>query len=164
AISVDLLLSSSQAGSLVTFTLIGAVVGGILFGILSDYMCRLNVLSFTILLFALFTGLCSLAQGYWDLLVYRTIAGLGLGGEFGIGMALVAEACPAETRARVSSYVGLGWQGGVLAAAIATPILLPVIGWRGMFLLGILPAVAAYFIRHSLPEPAVFVEPTPKGP
>jgi MFS family permease len=61
-------------------------------------------------------------------------------------------------RARASSYVGLGWQLGVLAAAIVTPILLPVIGWRGMFMLGIFPAVAAYFIRNSLHEPEVFVK------
>ena len=72
-------------------------------------------------------------------------------------MALVAEACPASERARVSSYVGLGWQGGVLAAAIVTPLLLPMIGWRGMFLLGILPAVAAYFIRRTLHEPELFI-------
>jgi MFS family permease len=126
------------------------VLGGIGFGMLSDRIGRVRVLTWTIVLFAVFTGLCALAQGYWDLLIYRTIAGLGLGGEFGIGMALVAEAWPASKRARASSYVGLGWQVGVLAAAIATPILLPTIGWRGMFAIGILPAVAAYFIRHSL--------------
>lgn len=67
------------------------------------------------------------------LLTYRTVVGLGLGGEFGIGMALAAEAWPARKRARVSSYVGIGWQLGVLAAALVTPILLPRIGWRGLF-------------------------------
>ena len=99
----------------------------------------MRVLTWTIVLFAVFTGLCALAQGYWDLLAYRAIAGLGLGGEFGIGMALVAEAWPASKRARVSSYVGLGWQFGVLAAALVTPLLLPVIGWRGMFCVGVVP-------------------------
>jgi MFS family permease len=108
--------------------------------------------------------MCALAQGYWDLLLYRTVAGIGLGGEFGIGMALVAEAWPASKRARVSSYVGLGWQLGVLAAAIVTPILLPVIGWRGMFAIGIFPAAAAYLIRHSLHEPDVFVARTAGTP
>src|SRR3954469_1327836 len=146
AISADLSLTPAQAGSLVTWTLIGAVVGGILFGILADYYGRVRVLTWTILLFAVFTGLCAFAQGYWDLLVYRTVAGLGLGGEFGIGMALVAEAWPASKRARVSSYVGLGWQAGVLLAAVVTPILLPVIGWRGMFLVGLLPALASFVI------------------
>ncbi|WP_163278048.1 MFS transporter, partial [Klebsiella aerogenes] len=72
---------------------------------LSDRLGRVRVLTWTIVLFAVFTGLCAFAQGYWDLLIYRTIAGLGLGGEFGIGMALVAEAWPASKRARASSYV-----------------------------------------------------------
>ena len=90
AIGADLGLSPAERGSLATWTLIGAVVGGIGFGILSDYYGRVRVLTWTILLFAVFTGLGALAQGYWDLVFYRTIAGLGLGGEFGIGMALVA--------------------------------------------------------------------------
>src|SRR6201996_2481815 len=156
-ISADLGLTQSQAASLVTATLFGAVLGGFGFGWLSDRLGRVRVLVWTIALFAVFTGLCALAQGYWDLVIYRTIAGLGLGGEFGIGMALGAEACPPEERARVSSYVWLGWQGGVLAAAISIALFLPVIGWRGMFLLGILPAVAAYFIRRRLHEPELFL-------
>jgi len=162
-ISADLGLTQAQGASLVTATLVGAVLGGFGFGWLSDRLGRVRVLAWTIILFAVFTGLCALAQGYYDLLFYRTVAGLGLGGEFGIGMALVAEACPAAERARVSSYVGLGWQGGVLAAAIVTPLLLPVIGWRGMFLVGIFPAVVAWFIRRTLDEPELFLNRAKSG-
>jgi MFS family permease len=162
-IAADLHLSSAQAGSLVTWTLIGAVAGGLIFGVLSDYFGRVRMLTWTILIFAVFTGLCALAQGYTDLLAYRTIAGIGLGGEFGIGMTLVAEAWPASQRARVSSYVGLGWQLGVLAAALLTPLLLPVIGWRGMFALGLLPAVVSFFVRRSVEEPALFTERVARG-
>ncbi|QGM81056.1 MFS transporter [Otariodibacter oris] len=158
AISADLALTPTQSGSLVTWTLIGAVFGGIVFGALSDKYGRIRVLTWTIVLFAVFTGLCALAQGYWDLLVYRTIAGIGLGGEFGIGMALAAEAWPAKHRARASSYVALGWQLGVLAAALLTPLLLPVIGWRGMFVVGIFPAFVAWYLRSRLHEPEVFVK------
>lgn len=158
AISADLHLGTAQAGSLVTWTLVGAVAGGIVFGLLSDRYGRVRVLSWTILLFAVFTGLCALARGYADLLVYRTIAGVGLGGEFGIGMALVAEAWPAHLRARASSYVGLGWQLGVLAAALLTPWLLPLIGWRGMFAVGLLPAIVSFVVRRRVEEPALFVE------
>jgi MFS family permease len=164
SISTDLSLTPAQGASLVTATLIGAVIGGVVFGMLSDRIGRIRVLTYTIVVFAVFTGLCGLAQGYYDLLVYRAIAGLGLGGEFGIGMALVAESWPSSMRARVSSYVGLGWQLGVLAAAIVTPMLLPVIGWRGMFMLGIFPAVAAYFIRKTLHEPEVFVKKSEEHP
>ena len=126
AISADLHLTPPQAGSLVTWTLIGAVAGGILFGMLSDYYGRVRVLTWTILLFAVFTGLCAFAQGYWDLLVYRTIAGLGLGGEFGIGMALVAEAWPAKQRgaglllcrARLAGRRAVRGAGDAAAAAV----------------------------------------------
>ena len=158
AISADLGLSPPQAGSLVTWTLIGAVAGGIGFGILSDYFGRVRVLTWTILLFAVFTGLGAVAQGYWDILIYRTIAGLGLGGEFGIGMTLVAETWPAPLRARACSYVGLGWQAGVLAAALVTPALLPVIGWRGMFLVGLVPGLLAFAVRSHVGEPKLFLE------
>ncbi|MGY8061142.1 MFS transporter [Klebsiella pneumoniae] len=157
AISADLNLTPTQSGSLVTWTLIGAVAGGIIFGALSDRYGRVRVLTWTIVLFATFTGLCAFATGYWDLLIYRTIAGIGLGGEFGIGMALAAEAWPARHRSRVSSYVALGWQAGVLLAAVLTPMLLPFIGWRGMFIVGVIPALIAWFIRHRLHEPDVFV-------
>jgi len=154
-ISAELGLSGAEAGSLVTWTLGGAVVGGVLFGILSDHVGRIRVLTWTILIFALFTGLCALATGY------RTLAGLGLGGEFGIGMALAAEAWPTRLRARVSSYVGLGWQAGVLLAALATPLLLPWIGWRGMFALGLVPALVSFLVRRAVGEPESFLAHKP---
>ncbi len=163
AISADLSLTSTRAGSLVTFTLMGAVTGGVIFGTLSDQFGRVRVLTWTILIFAVFTGLCAFARGYWDLAVYRMIAGLGLGGEYGIGMALAAEAWPTSKRARASSYVALGWQGGVLLAALITPILLPVIGWRGMFMVGLAPTLVAFIVRRMLDEPEIFVKKHASG-
>src|SRR5690606_14486053 len=81
---------------------------------------------------------------------------------FGIGMALAAEAWPAKHRARVSSYVALGWQAGVLLAALLIPLLLPLVGWRGMFIVGIAPALVAWVIRNRLHEPELFVRKTEK--
>ncbi|MFZ1090760.1 MAG: MFS transporter [Xanthobacteraceae bacterium] len=163
-LAAGLHLSRPEAGSLVTWTLVGAVIGGLTAGALSDRYGRVRVLSWTILVFAGFTALCALAQGYWDLLVYRTIAGIGLGGEFGIGMALAAEAWPASKRARATSYVGLGWQAGVLVAAFLTPLLLPYIGWRGMFVVGVIPALLAFGIRRFVGEPALFLDAQKKQP
>ncbi|MBN9095889.1 MFS transporter [Pandoraea pnomenusa] len=157
-VSADLGLSATEGGSLVTVTLIGGIFGGIGFGILSDYYGRVRVLTYTILVFALFTGLCAFATGYWDLLIYRFLAGLGLGGEFGIGMALAIEAWPAHKRGRVSSYVGMGWQLGVLLAAVLTPLLLPHIGWRGMFVVGVLPALGSFVIRKVIGESEIFLK------
>ncbi|MBN4666723.1 MFS transporter [Pandoraea nosoerga] len=161
-VSADLGLSATEGGSLVTATLIGGIFGGVGFGILSDYCGRVRVLTYTILVFAIFTGLCAFATGYWDLLVYRFLAGLGLGGEFGIGMALAIEAWPAEKRGRVSSYVGMGWQLGVLLAAVLTPLLLPHIGWRGMFVVGVVPALGSFVIRKVIGESELFLESTRK--
>jgi MFS family permease len=158
AISADLYLTNAQTGSLVTWTLMGAVAGGLIFGTLSDHLGRIRVLTWTILIFAVFTSLCGLARGYWELVAYRSLAGLGLGGEFGIGMALAAEAWPASKRARASCYVGLGWQAGALLAALITPLLLPVLGWRGMFAAGLLPALVAFIVRRTLDEPEIFIK------
>ncbi|QKJ89236.1 MFS transporter [Paramixta manurensis] len=164
AISLSLALTPSQGGALVTWTLIGAVIGGVVFGQLSDKLGRVRVLTFTILMFSVFTGLCAIAQGYWDLLIYRTLAGVGLGGEFGIGMALIAEVWPANKRNRASAWVGIGWQLGVLLAAFITPFLLPIIGWRGMFLVGLLPALLSFFIRRGMNEPEAFTRQVKNGP
>lgn len=156
AITASLGLSATQAGSLATVTLAGAVVGGIVFGILSDYYGRVRLLALTILIFAAFTALTALSQNYEQMLIFRFVAGLGLGGEFGIGMALAAEAWPAKYRARAASLVGLGWQSGVLLAAIVSGVLLPIVGWRGLFAIGALPAIFAFFVRRSMHEPELF--------
>jgi MFS family permease len=158
AIAADFGLSTTRTATLMTGTLMGAVSGGVAFGLLSDYFGRVRVLSWTIIVFGVFTGLCAFSRGYWDLLAYRTLAGLGFGGEFGIGIALVSETWPAALRARAASYVALGGQAGILAAALLTPILLPRIGWRGMFLLGVVPVFLTFGLRRLIPEPPIFVE------
>lgn len=159
-ISATFGLSTTRAATLMTGTLAGAVSGGIFFGYLSDHFGRVRVLQWTIVLFGVCTGLCALARSYWDLLFYRTLAGLGFGGEFGIGLALVAETWPPNLRARASSYVALGGQSGILAAALLTPVLLPRIGWRGMFLVGMAPVALSFGLRRLLPEPELFTAST----
>jgi MFS family permease len=156
AISATFGLNPGQAGSLATITLVGAVLGGFVGGILSDYVGRVKILTYSILVFAVFTALSGLAPSFILLVVFRFVAGVGLGAEFGVGMTLAAEAWPARMRARATSYVALGWQAGVLLAAIVAAWAIPVIGWRGLFMLGAIPAVFAFFVRRGIGEPALF--------
>jgi len=158
AITATFSLSGTQAGSLATITLLGAVLGGFVGGILSDYIGRVKVLTYSILIFAVFTALTGLSPNFALLTVFRFLAGVGLGAEFGVGMTLAAETWPAKMRARATSYVALGWQAGVLLAAIVAAWAIPTIGWRGLFMLGAIPAVFAFFVRRNVDEPALFEE------
>lgn len=151
-------LSFAQGGLIATYTLIGAVLGGYIFGIMADYIGRVKVFALTILTFSVFTGLCATAGSVTELNIYRFFAGLGIGGEFGIGMTLVAETWPAARRARATAWVAIGWQIGVISAALLAAWALPLFGWRGAFLIGALPAVFAAWTRYGLPEPDIWVE------
>ena len=123
------------------------------------------MLTWTILLFAVFTGLCAFAQGYWDLLVYRTIAGLGprrrVRHRHGAGGRGLAGRSSARGPAPMSA---LGWQAGVLRAALVTPLLLPAIGWRGMFIVGLIPGVVAFAVRWYVGEPKIFTRAARRKP
>ncbi|MBP2636572.1 MAG: major facilitator superfamily 1 [Firmicutes bacterium] len=150
-------LSFAEAGAIATYTLIGAVIGGYIFGIMADYIGRVKVFALTILLFSIFTGLCAFANSLMELNIYRFLAGLGLGGEFGIGMTLVAETWPAAKRARASAGVAIGWQLGAVLAAVLSALVVPYYGWRGLFAIGVLPALFAAWSRRGIPEPDIWV-------
>lgn len=164
AITATFGLDTSQAGFLATVTLIGAVLGGVLGGIASDRIGRVKVLSISILVFSVFTAATGLAPNHELLLLFRFLSGLGLGAEYGVGMTLATEAWPAKWRGRAASFVAVGWQVGVLLAAFvgAWALSTPGIGWRGLFLIGAVPAVLAYFTRRHVEEPAMF-EARPKS-
>lgn len=150
-------LTFAQGGMIATYTLIGAVIGGYAFGIMADYIGRVRVFALTIIVFSIFTGLCALSSSLSELNIYRFLAGLGLGGEFGIGMTLVAETWPADKRARATAGVAIGWQLGVVLAAVLAAAVLPSYGWRGLFLVGTLPALFAAWSRYGLPEPDIWI-------
>jgi len=150
-------ITDTQAGSLTTLTLLGAVLGGVVFGLLSDRWGRVRMLMWSVLLFTVFTGLSALAVGYYDLAFYRFIIGIGIVGEFGIGMTLASEAVPARWRARATSWVAVGFQLGVLAAALLSAPIIAVWGWRGLFVVGAFPAVVAVIMRRRLPESPRFL-------
>ncbi len=151
-------ISLPQAGLLATATLAGAAIGGIIIGIISDYMGRVKVLMFTMIWYGLFTGLCGLAQTYEQLLALRFIVGIGLGGEWGVGAALVSEYWPDKYRGRATSLVHSGWPIGYGFASLAFMYIVPSYGWRGLFFLGIIPAFIAILIRLTVPEPEAWIK------
>src|SRR4051794_13761257 len=112
-------INAAQAGSISTITLLGSVLGGIVFGILADKYGRVRVFTWTILIFSLFTGLCAVAPNLGTLGIFRFLAGLGLGGEFGIGMTLVTETWPKKYRSMSTAIVATGFQFGIVLATLA---------------------------------------------
>lgn len=151
-------LTLTQGGMVATITLFGAVLGGYASGILSDRFGRVKTFALTIIVFSVFTGLTAFANSFAELNIYRFIAGLGLGGEFAIGMTLVAETWPRELRARATAGVSIGWQLGVILAALVSAYVLPTFGWRAVFLVGSLPALFAAWARYGLKEPDVWTK------
>lgn len=150
-------LTPLEAGNLTLATTIGTWAGSYIFGYLADEVGRVKVLSLTILLYSVATGAIYFVQDYNTLLVLRALIGLGIGGEFGIGMALVTETWKPELRARATSWVSLGWQFGVLLASVLAAVIVPAWGWRGVFLLGLVPALIAVYVRMSLSEPVMWL-------
>ena len=147
-----------SGGLISSITNIGMLAGGMIFGILADKFGRVRVFTYTILLFAIGTALTGLAQNIEQVYLFRFIAGIGAGGEYGIGMALVAEAWPKNKQGRASSYVSIGAQYGVILAALLSAMILPAWGWRGLFFIGLVPVIFAFIVRRKLDESPVWVE------
>lgn len=156
AIMAAFALSTVKGGAIATATMVGTWAGAYLFGFLADYVGRVRTFTFSILLYALATGVSALSPNFSFLVILRFIVGIGIGGEFGIGMALVTETWPKEKRARAGSYVAVGFNLGVLLASVVTLLVLPHWGWRGVMVIGVLPAILAAWSRWGLKEPAMF--------
>jgi MFS family permease len=150
--------SLPQLGLLATMTLAGAFVGGIFSGILADYFGRVKMLMFTMIWYGVFTAACGFAQSYEQLLILRTLTGIGLGGEWGVGAALVSEYWPDRHRAKATCLVHSGWPLGYGLAAVAFIFITPTYGWRGLFWVGVIPAFIAIIVRLSVPEPELWLE------
>lgn len=142
----------ATGGLISSITNIGMLLGGIIFGVLADKYGRVKVFTYTILLFAVGTALTGLATNIEQVYLFRFIAGIGAGGEYGIGMALVAEAWPKNKQGRASSYVSVGAQYGVILAALLSAVILPTLGWRALFFVGVLPVIFAFIVRKNLDE------------
>lgn len=157
-IGAEFAIPLTSQGLLGTATLLGAIFGGVIVGMMADRFGRVHVLMISMVFYALFTGACGLCQNYTQLLIVRFLVGLGLGGEWGVGASLVSEYWPAHLRARATSLVHSGWPIGYGLAAVAFMFLVPLYGWRCLFYLGIIPAFVAIWVRLSVPEPQQFLK------
>lgn len=139
--------------------LIGWASGGLAFGILGDRIGRAKTMLWTILLYSLFTGLSALSWDFWSFAIFRFLTGLGVGGEFAVGVALVAEVMPVKARPFALGLLQALSAVGNISAAIISLVLseLETSGgmkaWRMMFVVGALPALLAILIRRRLKEP-----------
>ncbi len=154
-------ISKGQAGLLGTSALLLSSVGGWAAGLAADRFGRVRVLQWTIVWFAVFTFLSGFAQNFEQLLVLRGMQGLGFGGEWAVGSVLMGEAIRAKFRGRAVGTVQAGWAiGWGIAAgcyALAFAVLPQHLAWRAMFWVGLLPALAAVWVRHHVVEPDVYL-------
>lgn len=162
-------MSKSEAGAIVTYTLVSSLVGAIVAGMLADRYGRVRVLRWTIVLFAAACFMCGLAQTPEQLMVFRIIQGLGFGGESSLCMVLVTEMIrnPAH-RGKYSGFTAssysFGWAAAALAYALMFTILPPEQAWRACFFLGALPAVVVVYLRRNLVEPEVYLKSRKAAP
>ncbi len=144
-------------GIIFSIFLIGWAIGGVLFGIVADYVGRTKTLIATILIYALFTGAAALSQDWWHLALYRFLTALGIGGEWAAGAAIVAETWPENKRAKAAGLLQSAWAVGFFLAA-AFNLLLGGYGWRVLFVVGVLPAFVSIVVFIWVKEPDRWVK------
>jgi MFS family permease len=150
-------LTKARAGLLGSATLVAAAVGGVLFGLVADRWGRTRALMGSVLFYAVFTAACGLAWSFLSLALFRILLGFGMGGEWASGASLVAEAWPAEHRDKALALMQSAFAFGYALAAIVAYVLLPLVGWRGVFFVGLVPALLTLWIRKNVREPEAWV-------
>jgi MFS family permease len=132
--------------------LVGWALGGGFFGRIGDRMGRSRALALTVLTYACFTGLSFFAQTWWQLLIFRFLAALGIGGEWAVGSSLLSETWPKRWRPWIAAVLQTAVNLGVMLAYLATWLLAPYHP-KWVFLVGVMPALIVYWIRRAVPEP-----------
>lgn len=155
---VHLGIGKAQAGLLNSLTLASSAVGGVAFGVIADRAGRTRALMASILVYSLASFACGLSQTLTQLAACRVVLGLGMGGEWATGAALIAETWPASHRGKALGLMQSAWAIGEMLAAAVTLAVLPRFGWRAVFFVGVLPALAVFWIRRAVPEPPIWLE------
>jgi MFS family permease len=156
AITVYFGISSGEAGLLGTTTLVVSAVGGIGAGMLADRIGRVRTLQITIAMYTIFTVLCGFAPNFETLLIFRALQGLGFGGEWAAGAALVAEYSQSRYRGRTVAFVqsawAVGWGLSVIVYTVVFSVASDDMAWRIMFWTGVIPALLVLWVRKSVKD------------
>lgn len=144
-------------------TLAMRALGALIFGLAADRYGRRITLMVNVLLYSLFDFLTGFSTGLTMFLVLRALYGIAMGGEWGVGASLVMETVPEGSRGIVSGILQAGYPSGYLIASLLFFLLFPVIGWRGMFFVGVAPALLVLFIRRNVQESPAFLKRQQRG-
>jgi MFS family permease len=150
--------NDATAGMLGTITLVMSGVGGVIFGYIADRVGRARALVATILFFSIASLGAATSQSVMQLLMWRALLGIGMGGEWASGAVLISETWPPAHRNKAISIMQSGWAIGYIAAALMAALVLGAPGagpnaWRWLFVVGVLPALFTLWIRRNVPEP-----------
>jgi MFS family permease len=159
AIRGEFQLSGAAAGALGALPLVTSAVGGMLFGWLSDRYGRARALRWSIITFSVLTAFTATARSVGELVFWRALVGVGLGGEWAAGSVLVAETWPERHRGKAIGLMQSAWAIGYLLAALLAAVVLPVWGWRPLFVAGVLPALVTLWMRRGISEPEKWRRP-----
>jgi len=144
------------AGLLASVALFTSALGGLVFGVLADRLGRVRALMATIVIYSLCSLGTATSQNLAQLMIWRAVLGLGMGGEWSSGAVLVSEVWPAEHRGKAIGIMQSGWAIGYMLAAAAAAAILPTLGWRWLFAAGVLPALLVFWVRKGVQEPEVW--------
>jgi MFS family permease len=149
-------LTLPQAGILNSVSLLASATGGIAFGIFADRFGRKRALMASVLFYSMFTAACGFAESALQLGVFRLFVGFGMGGEWASGAALVSETFPDRHRGKALGFMQSAWAIGYGLAAFANLLIAPRWGWRGVFFVGVLPALFVLWVRRGVEEPELW--------
>ncbi len=149
-------MDTRTAGLLNSLTLVASGIGGLLFGVLADRIGRIRSLMASILVYALASAACGFSHTIPQLATFRFVLGLGMGGEWTTGAALIAETWRAEHRGKALGFMQSAYAIGEAIAALVVALVLPHFGWRPVFFVGVLPAFLVFWIQRRVPEPELW--------
>ncbi|KQU17990.1 MFS transporter [Bacillus sp. Leaf13] len=155
-------ISDVTAGAIGSYSAMGTAAGAIVFGLLADKLGRKKIILLTIFLFSIFTLLSGFANGPTMFIIFRVIAGIGLGGVMPNVIALTTEFAPKHIRSALVSFVFCGYSVGAIAAALTSRSLLPTAGWEPVFWLAGIPLLFFPFLIKIIPESVNFLIQTGK--